>query len=80
MELGLQREYDDRLMHAIVKRHKLDDEGRDVGTMKNNPMIDTRVYEVEFADGATEVLTDNIIANNLLAKVDEEGHCQMILD
>ena len=46
MELGLPTKYDDGLMHAIVKRCKLDDEGKAVGNMKNNPLLGTRSYEV----------------------------------
>ena len=79
MELGLQRKDYDGLIHAIVKRRKLDDEGKDVGNINNKPMIDTRSYKVEFAYGKTEVLTANIIVHNLLAQVNEEGHHQMLL-
>ena len=82
MELFLPRKKndDDGLIHAIVGRRKLDDEGKDVGNMKNNPLLDTITYEVGFDDGTTEVLTANIIAKNLLAQVNKEGHRQMILD
>ena len=58
-------------MNRIVKRRKLDDKYKDVGNMNNNPLLDTRSLEVEFADGTTEVLTDNIIARNILAQSDE---------
>ena len=71
---------DDGLIHAIVGRRKLDDEGKDVGNMKNNPLLDTITYEVEFDESTTEVLTANIISKNILAQVDEEGHRQMLLD
>ena len=79
MKLGLPRKDDDGLMHAIVKRRKLDDECKAVGKMNNNPLLDTRAYEIEFADDTTEVLTDNIIADNILAQVDEEGNHKIIL-
>ena len=46
MELGLPRKDDDRLMHAIVKGRKLDNEGKSIGNMNNNPLLDTREYEV----------------------------------
>ena len=42
MELGLPRKDDDGLMHAMVKRRKMDDEGKAVGNMINNPLFDTR--------------------------------------
>ena len=58
-------------MNRIVKRRKLDDKYKDVGNMNNNPLLDTRSLEVEFAYGTTEVLTANIIARNILAQSDE---------
>ena len=33
-----------------------------------------------YLDGTTEVMTANIIANNILSQVDDEGHCHMMLD
>ena len=80
MEVGLPRGDDDALMHAIVKKRKLDDNGLQIGTYHNNPLLDTRAYEVEYSDGTIKILTANIIAENLLAQVDEEGHRQLLLD
>ena len=80
MEIVLPRKDDDRLMHAIVNRRKLYDEGKAVGNMSKNPLLDTIAYELEFYDVTTEVLTANIISKNLLAQDDEEGHYQMLLD
>ena len=71
MELGITRGEDDSLMHVIVKRRKLDDDGNTIGTESTNPLVDMRAYEIEFIDGTTETLTANIIAENLLAQVDE---------
>ena len=80
MELGLPIKYDDVLMHAIVKRRKLDDAEKAVGNMNNDPLLDTRAYKIQFADVTTEVLTANIISQNLLAQVHKEGNRQMLLD
>ena len=74
MELGLLRKNDDGLVHAILNRRKMDDEVKAVGNMNNNPLIYTIAYQVDFSDSMTEVLTANIISNNILAQVDEEGH------
>ena len=46
MELGLSRNNDDNLMHAIVKMRKLDDEVKSIGNMNNNPLFNTRAYEI----------------------------------
>ena len=79
MELDLPRKDDDGLMHKIAKRRTLNDEGKAVVNMNNNPLLDTRVYQVEFADGTIKILTANIIDDNLFAQFYEEGHRQMIL-
>ena len=80
MEIGLPRGNDNELMHATVKRRKLNQEGQTTGQSNKNPILDTRLYEVEFIDGTIEAITANVIAENLLAQVDSEGHRQMMLD
>ena len=80
MELGIRLTDEEPLQHARVKRRAVDDEGRPLGVPSNNPLLDHRQYEVEFLDGRTEVLTANIIAENLLAQVDDEGHCHLMID
>ena len=67
-------------MHTIVKRRKLDDDGNPIGTESTNPLVDTRAYEIEFIDGTTEIITSNIIVDNLHERVDEEGHRKLLLD
>jgi hypothetical protein len=74
MELGLPRGQEDELHLARVKRRVVDVEGQPVGRPSRNPLLDSRQYEVEFLDGATDILTANIITENLLSQVDEEGH------
>ena len=61
-------------MREIVKRINLDNKGKAVGNTNNNLLIDTRAYKVEFDDSTTG------ISENLLAQVNEEGHCKMLLD
>ena len=39
-----------------------------------NPLRDHSLYEVEFGDGHTEELSANIIAENMLANTDHDGH------
>ena len=67
-------------MHAIVKQRKIDDDGNPIKSESTNPLVDTRDYDIELIDGTTETLTANIIAENLLVQVDEEGHRQLLLD
>ena len=42
-------------------------------------MHDNYLYEVEYPDGTTEQLADNIIAENMLSQVDSEGHHYQVL-
>ena len=79
MELGLPRGVNDTLLHATVKRRAIDINGNPIGTRNNNPLLDSRAYEVQFIDGSSEIIQANIIAENLLSQVDEEGHQQMLL-
>ena len=79
MELALNRGDNEDMLHARVKRRALDEDGELIGIASNNPMTDTRQYEVEYIDGSVETLTANTIAENLLAQVDEEGHRQLLL-
>ena len=80
MELGFRRGDDAEIHFAKVKRRAVDEDGKPVGIPNNNPLLDQRLYEVEFLDGHIENLTANIIAENLLAQVDDEGHRQVLLE
>lgn len=42
--------------------------------------MDSRLYEVEYEDGSTEDLTANILAENILAQVDEHGYRKLMMD
>jgi Reverse transcriptase (RNA-dependent DNA polymerase) len=64
---------------AKVTGRKRDADGRPVGKRHNNPMLDTKEYEVVFPDGATDIFTANIIAENLYSQVDEEGNSYSIM-
>ena len=48
--------------------------GLPIGTSHENPILDTRVYEVEYADGYKSSMVANAIAMNLFAQVDAEGN------
>ena len=80
MEIGLPRGEDGNVLHATVKRRAVDVDGRPIGRPSNNPITDSRLYDVEFLDGTMETISANIIAENLLSQVDSEGHRQLMLD
>ena len=79
MEMALSRGAEGELLHATVRKRVRDEDGLPVGTAHSNPLLDSRKYEVEYVDGHVEELTANLIAENLMAQVDEEGRRQMML-
>ena len=80
MELGIHRGDEADVEHAVVKKRRVDEEGKPIGISNKNPLLDTAQYEVEFSNGDIEIMMANTIAENLLAQVDEEGHRQMLID
>jgi len=53
-------------------------DGNPVGIRNNNPLLDTRQYEVQFGDGSIQEYTTNLIAENMLSQSDAEGGRDMI--
>jgi hypothetical protein len=56
-----------------VKSRKRDPAGDPIGTANSNPILDTRVYNLEFPDGRIEEYAVNMIAENLFEQADEDG-------
>ena len=63
----------------VVSRHK-DEDGNPIGRRHPNPILDSRLYDIEFPDGSTEVVATNLIAENLYAMTDDEGYTHQILE
>jgi len=61
----------DILVSARVIGRKTDRDGNPIGVGQLNPLLDTRVYEVQFPDGHTEEFAANTIAENIYSQVDE---------
>ncbi len=79
MEMAISRGAEGEMVHATVRKRVRDADGIPVGVSHTNPLLDSRKYEVEYVDGHVEELTANLIAENLLAQVDNEGRRQMML-
>jgi Reverse transcriptase (RNA-dependent DNA polymerase) len=65
---------------AKVRGRKRDADGLLIGIRNDNPMFDTRQYEVEFPDGSTETFTANLIAENIYSQIDSEGHSFAVMN
>jgi hypothetical protein len=73
MALTLDRDGSDPQFARVTKRVK-DNQGTPIGVANNNPILDTRLYEVEYPDGHRAAMSANIISENLLSQVDQDGH------
>ena len=58
---------------ATVLGRSKDNFGRLIGNYDSNPILDSRVYDVMFPDGTIHQYAANIIAENVLNSVDEDG-------
>ena len=69
----------DGRMSGTVKGQKRDSNGNLIGKRNMIPMMDTRLYEVELADGTVRELFANNIAECMFSEVDSEGHSYRLL-
>ena len=65
---------------ARVSNRLCDDDGNPIGTAHENPILNTHVYELEYDNGYTFLVSANIIAKNLFHQVDDENPRMMFLD
>ena len=65
-------------MARVTKRLK-DANGIPIGTADNNPLLDMRMYEVEYLDAERTSLSANHIAENMFPQVDGEGNRQELM-
>ena len=79
MELALDRQDEGPEFARVTKRLK-DKDGLPIGIASENPILDTRMYEVEYADGYKAAMTANAIASNLFAQVDQDGNRFVLFD
>lgn len=79
MELALPRDGDGPEFARVTKRLR-DADGIPIGVANDNPILDTRMYEVEYADGHKAAMSANAVAQNLFAQVDEEGNRHVLFE
>ena len=69
------------MVQGVVKRRKRDgDSGLLLGKAHDNPVLDTRVYEVEMPDGTYADYQANNLLENILNAVDDDGRTELIMD
>ena len=70
----------DDFMLGTVKNRVKDHNDDPVGLSNANPILDSRLYDVEFPDGAILDYAANVIAENLYSQVDSDGRQYMLLN
>ena len=56
-----------------MKKRLKDAIRRPIVVANDKPIMDSRMYEVEYSDGYVAAMLANVIAENLFAQVDQEG-------
>jgi hypothetical protein len=79
MGASVQLSIGDKVQTGKVTGRKRGLDGVARGKASANPILDTRTYNVKFPDGRSEDYTANVIANNMYAQCDEEGHHLLML-
>ena len=72
MELAIPSD-GDRPDFTKATKNLRDRDGLTIGRDRNNQILDTRMYEVEYKDRHKALLANNVIAENMFAQIDEEG-------
>ena len=69
----------DMVSGTVMSRVK-EFEGLPIGKADKNPILDTRVYNVDFSDGENAELGANIIAESMYTQCDIEGNQYRLMD
>ena len=64
---------------AVVIARKRNHDGTLIGTANDNPVLDSRIYEVQFPDGSYSEYSTNVLLENLYQQIDDEGRSHSIL-
>ena len=77
IELAIQRDGNRPDFAKVTKRLRYK-AGMPIDRAHNNPIMDTRMYEVEYKDGNKALLEANAIADNIFYQDNGEGNCHDI--
>ena len=80
MEIRTPWVIDDNIKCARVKSRSVGVEVKPILKFKPNPILNFRLYVVEFISGTTENLAENVIVKNILAQVNYKIRRKIIID
>ena len=73
MELALPKRGDPEPQFSCITKRLRDANGLPIGNASDNPILDTRMYKVEYLDKEKSALSANLIVENMFAHIDKEG-------
>ena len=65
---------------TVISRKRTQDDKALIGLPNSNPLLDSRIYTVEFPDGGTGEYATNVIAESIYSNVDDEGFDLGLID
>ena len=78
-EVVLPRDGDHQKSARVVGVSR-NNEGQKIGEFNRNPILNTKVYDVMFPDGAVHQYEAKAIAENIYSQVDEDCHKYQLMD
>ena len=70
MELDLPKRGEPEPQFARFTKRLRDTNDLPIGKSSDNPILDTRMYKVEYADGKNSALSANLISENMSANIE----------
>jgi hypothetical protein len=80
LQVVVKDQLNDQPVLAKIKRRKRDHSGNPIGEQNPNPILDSRIYELEYPDGRIEEFSVNTIVENMVQQVDDQGFDTGILN
>ena len=72
--------HDDGPEFARFSKRIKEEYGRPIRIAVEKPILDTRMYEDEYADGYKTAMTANAIASNLFSQFNQDGQSFLLFD
>ena len=75
LDVGLANECRGRITKRSRGLH-----GEPLGRAHANPVFDTREYDIDFTDGSVDKYTAKIVAENMVAQVDDKSNQYLLMN
>ena len=70
----------EHMQAARVIGQSVGKDGKTFGTFNQNPIMNTKIYDVMFPDGSVQQYAANSIAENIYSQIDSDGHRYQLMD